>query len=261
MAGAGRTTTTQSVQKAMRLLSCFATSEAPGLGADDLSAMTGWTPSTVYRLLSALETSGFVQQDPATRGYRLGLQLVALAGKALRTNALYRVSHRYLVRLATTSGDTANLCVLDGADVLTVDEAPGTEAIRLSGWLGMRHPPHATAAGKVLLAALPEEQRAALLAPDLPALAPRTVTDRERLLHELDRVRAEGYGLTVEELSLGLVGAAAPVRDHAGTVVAAITVGGPSFRFTERHLKECITLIIEAAAAVSSELGSSISAA
>ncbi|HZS90181.1 MAG TPA: IclR family transcriptional regulator [Chloroflexota bacterium] len=255
MSGAGRTTTTQSVQKAMRLLACFAASEAPSLSAEELSDLTGWTPSSVYRLLSALEASGFVQEDPATRGYRLGLQLVALAGKALRGNALYRLCHPHLVRLAAASGETANLCVLDGPDVLTVDEAQGNEAIRLSGWLGLRHPPHATAAGKVLLAALPPERRAALLPADLPALTPRTLTDRERVLRELDRVGAEGYGLTVEELGLGLVGVAAPIRDHIGAVVAAITVGGPSFRFSERHLAECITLVIDAAAAVSSELG------
>jgi DNA-binding IclR family transcriptional regulator len=255
MSGAGRTTTTQSVQKAMRLLTCFAASEAPSLSAEELSDLTGWTPSSVYRLLSALEASGFVQLDPATRGYRLGLQLVALAGKALRGNALYGLCHPHLARLATASGETANLSILEGGDVLTVDEAQGNEAIRLSGWLGLRHPPHATAAGKVLLAALPPERRAALLPGELPALTPRTLTDRERVLRELDRVAVQGYGLTVEELGLGLVGAAAPIQDYSSSVVAAISLGGPSFRFTERHLTECITLVIDAAAAASRELG------
>jgi DNA-binding IclR family transcriptional regulator len=191
----------------------------------------------------------------------LGLQLVALAGRALANNALYSVSHPHLVRLAVATGETANLCVLDGLKVLTIDEVQGAESIKLSGWVGMRHPLHATAAGKVLLAALPEEHRDIILATGLPALTPQTVTNPVRLLHEVERVRSAGYALTMEELAVGLTGVAAPVRDHTGAVVAAMTVGGPSFRLTERHLEDCVMLVKKVAAAASRALGSRISAA
>jgi DNA-binding IclR family transcriptional regulator len=260
MAGT-RNSTTQAVRKAVRLLNCFTAGTVASLGVAELSALTGWTQSTVSRLLSALEDGGLVQRDPTTGRYTLGLQLVALAGAALAAGALHPVSYPHLVRLAAASGETANLCVLDAGQVLTIAEALGTHPIKLSGWVGVRLPLHATAAGKVILAALPEQRRTALLAADLPALTPRTVTDQRRLLDEIERVRGAGYALSVEELTTGLSSIAAPVRDHTGTVVAAMTAAGPSVRLTGAHLDRCIALVKQEAEATSRELGSRVSAA
>src|SRR5207245_635240 len=97
------------------------------------------------------------------------------------------VSRPHLIRLAASTGETANLCLLDRWQVLTIDEVQGAESIKLSGWVGMRHPLHATASGKVLLAALAPEQREVIVAAGLPALTPRTLTSRERLLREVER--------------------------------------------------------------------------
>lgn len=257
MAGGARNSTTQTVQKAVHVLNCFTTSATRSLSVTELTAMTGWGQSSVSRLLSALEAGGLVQQDGATGRYTLGLQLVALAGTALAASALYSTSHPHLIHLAVASGETTNLCVLEGLRVLTIDEVLGTHPIKLSGWLGMRHPIHATAGGKVLLAASPEAYRDVVLNAGLPVLTPKTIANRERLEQTLEQVRSAGYALTVEELSLGLVGIAAPVRDHTGAVVAAMTAGGPSFRLMGRHLDDCIALVKEEAEAVSRALGSS----
>ena len=254
MAGT-RNSTTQAVRKAFRLLQCFGASDVTSLGVTELSALTGWTQSTVSRLLSALQESGFVQQDVATGRYRLGLQLITLAGAALTSRALYSIGHPHLERLAAASGETANLCILDGDRVLCIDEVEGIHPIKLSGWIGMRLPLHATAAGKVLLAALPQERRAALLAPGLTGLTPHTLTDQERLVDELERALAQGYALNMEEMSEGLTALAAPVRNHTGQVVAALTVAGPSFRLRDEHLDACIIMVKDAAAAISRALG------
>jgi len=252
--------TTQAAHKVIRLLNCFTSSAAASLGVTELSAMTGWTSSSVSRLLSALEAGGLVQRDDVSGRYLLGLQLVALAGAALAQRTLYTVSHPHLLQLAAASGETTNLCVLDSMQVLTIDEALGTQPIKVSGWMGVRHPLHATAAGKVLLAVLPEERRDVILATGLPALTPQTIINRERLLREVEQVNAIGYALTVEELAIGLTVLAAPLRDFTGAVVAAITIGGPSFRITGRHLEDCITLIKAEAAAIAGELGSRLPA-
>ena len=151
--------------------------------------------------------------------------------------------------------------MLDAGQVLTLAEVLGTHPIKLSGWVGARLPLHATAAGKVILAALPEQRRSALLAADLPALTPRTLTDQGNLLDELGHVHGAGYALSVEELTTGLTSIAAPVRDHTGTVVAAMTAAGPSFRLTGTHLDRCIALVKQEAEATSRELGSRVSAA
>lgn len=246
---------TQAVEKAITVLNCFTAQGTNGLTVTEVSAKTGRTPSSVSRLLSALEAGGLLQRDATTGRYSLGLQLVALAGAALAGNALYTVGHPHLVRLAASTGETANLCVLDGWQVLTIDEVQSVQSIKLSGWVGVRHPLHATASGKVLLAALPPEHRDVIIAAGLPAVTSHTLTGQERLLRELERVQSDGYALTLEELADGVTGIAAPIRDYTGTVIAAITVGGPSFRITGRHLEDCVTLVKSEGDAVSRELG------
>ena len=253
MAGT-RNSTTQGVQKAVRLLGCF-TAGTTALGVAELSALTGWTESSVSRLLSALEAGGLVERDAPSGRFKPGLQLVALAGAALAANALYPTGHVHVLRLAEASGETANLCVLQDGQVLTIDEALGAYPIKFSGWVGIRHPLHASAAGKVLLAGLPDERLEALLSADLAALTARTVTDRGLLVRELERVRAGGHALNRDELSDGLSAIGAPVRDHTGAVVAALTVAGPSFRVEGAHLVECVALVQAEAAAASRALG------
>jgi len=250
-----RNSTTQAVRKAVRLLNLFTASEYTSLGVTELSALTGWSKSSVSRLLAALEDGGLVRQDPVTGRYAPGLQLVALAGAALAGDALYQAGHPHLVTLAAESGETADLSVIDEGRLLTIDEAPSAQPIKLSGWVGARHPLHGSSSGKILLAGLSDERRAAILDAGLPAVAPRTITDRDQLLHELERARVAGYALSLEELAEGLTSAAAPVRDHTGTVVAAISAVGPSFRFTGRHLDDCIARVKEAAMAASRGLG------
>jgi DNA-binding IclR family transcriptional regulator len=260
--GAGtRNSATQAVRKAVQVLNCFTASERTSLGVTEVSVLTGWSKSSVSRLLAALEDGGLVRQDPATGRYTPGLQLVALAGAALAGDALYHVARPHLLRLAAKSGETANLSVLDQGQLLTIDEAPSAQAIKLSGWVGVRHPLHGSSSGKVLLAGLSDERRAAIFDAGLPAVAPCTTTDRGHLLHELERVRIAGYALSVEELAEGLTSVAAPVWDHTGTVAAAISAAGPSFRFAGRHLDDCIALVKEVALDASRGLGYRVPAA
>jgi len=259
--GAGtRNSATQAVRKAVRVLNCFTASERTSLGVTEVSALTGWSTSSVSRLLAALEDGGLVRQDPVSGRYTPGLQLVALAGAALAGDALYQVARPHLLRLTAESGETANLSVLDQGQLLTIDEAPSAQLIKFSGWVGMRHPLHGSSSGKVLLAGLSDERREAILDAGLPAAAPRTITDRDQLLHELERVRVAGYAHSVEELAEGLTSVAAPVWDHRGTVTA-VSAAGPSFRFTERHLDDCIALVKEVALDASRGLGYRVPAA
>ena len=256
-----RNSATQGVRKAVSLLNHFAMSDQASLGVAELSAWTGWSKSTVSRLLAALEDGGLVCQDPVTSRYTPGLGLVALAGAALNGNRLYGISRPHLARLALESGETANLSVVDADQLLTIDEAPSAQPIKLSGWVGVRQPLHGSSSGKVLLAALPEERREAILAAGLMGVTTRTIVTRDHLLRELERTLTSGYGLSQDELESGLTSVAAPVRDHTGAVVAAISAAGPSFRIIGPHLDECIVCVKAAAIAASLALGYRVSEA
>jgi DNA-binding IclR family transcriptional regulator len=261
MSGGTRNSTAQGVQKAVRLLRCFISSSERTLSVGELSAMTGWTKSSVSRLLSALREGGLVRRDLLTGRYAPGFELVALAGAALSAVPDLMSLHACLESLAAGSHETANLSVLDDGQLLTLDEVASPQPIKLSGWIGARHPLHGSSSGKVLLASLPSSERDAIIARGLAEAAPKTITKKKRLLDELREVRARGIGYNLEELAPGLTSVAAPVRDRTGRVVAAISIAGPTFRFNKRRLDQCVALVKKAALEASRRLGFSSEAA
>src|SRR5262249_27703602 len=157
--------------------------------------------------------------------------------------------------LADQTRETVTLEVLVRDEVLTLDEVVGSHMIGALPSLGTRWPAHATSTGKVLLAHLPEEELLERLAHRLEGMTPRTITDPQALARELFRVRARGYATNVEELEPGFVAVAAPVRSAAGTVVAAIGVGGPKSRLGPAAITAIARTLPAAAESVSVRLG------
>ena len=163
----------------------------------------------------------------AGQRYRLGVEVIRLGTIALRSFDLVATMQPGMEKVSQRTGETVNLAVPDGADVLNVAEVPSTYILSCSGgWIGRRTRPHAVANGKVLLAygALP------LPAGTLERYTPQTITTLGGLAAELGQVRKDGYAKAVAELEEGLVAVAAPVFDPAGTCVAALSVSGPEFR-------------------------------
>ena len=160
-----------------------------------------------------------------------------------------------LEALATAVGETVNLAVLRGTVAVNLEQVRGPAAITTVNWVGQPTPLHATASGKVLLAAFAPDDLAAFLARPLARLTPQTVAEAPALEHELARVREQGYAMTNEELEQGLNAVAAPVRDAGGRVVAAISVSGPVYRFDAARMAEVAPAVVAAAADISRRLG------
>ena len=160
-----------------------------------------------------------------------------------------------LEALAAEVGETVNLAVLRGTDVVNLEQVRGPATITTVNWVGQPTPLHATASGKVLLAAFAPDDLAAFLARPLPRITPRTIAEAPALERELARVREQGYATTTEELEQGLDAVAAPVRDSGGRVVAAISVSGPVYRFDAARMAEVAPAVVAAAADLSRRLG------
>ncbi|MGH3924633.1 MAG: IclR family transcriptional regulator, partial [Pseudonocardiaceae bacterium] len=158
--------------------------------------------------------------------------------------------------LAEETQETVNLGVLEGHEVVNVDQVAGTHAVLNVNWVGKRTPLHCTSNGKILLADLPESEWGRFLRSPLERRTPRTITDPAELLTELRRARARGYASTREELEVGLNAVAAPVRGATGEVVAAVSVAGPAYRVTKERIPELARAVIEAGAAISGRMGS-----
>jgi len=244
-----------SVRNAARLLKVFLSREE-SIGVSELARRLDLGKSTVHRLLTTLAAEGLIEQDHATGGYRLGLVVFEL-GEAVRVHLdLHAAAGPVLASLREQTGESSQVGVLDGAQVVYVDRLESSQSLRLFTETGRRVPAHCTSSGKVLLAHLPEADLTALLASmDLTAHTPHTVTEPAALRSELDRVRRRGWSEAVNERELGVASVAAPVRDSSGTVVAAISIGAPVIRLAAARRRELGALVVEAGEAVSRRLG------
>ncbi len=215
-----------------------------GIRVSDIARSLGVHPSTASRLLATLSHHGVVQRDPRTARYRLGPALVVPVDDLRR---LPIVSHArpHLEALTRSTGETSNLAVLDGLDVVYVDQVTPPQVL-MASWVGRRSPIHASSSGKVLLAfGAPDLLRTVLSRP-LRRLTGKTITDPERLRSVIEEVRRSGYAVSVGELEEGLVTIAAPVI-VGRRAIAAVSCSGPIFRLPPWERPRFARMVAQAA--------------
>jgi IclR family transcriptional regulator, KDG regulon repressor len=245
----------QVLDRAARILDCFRL-ERPELRLSEITAATGLHKSTVYRLLEVMRRHHYVQFDAATGAYRVGIRLFELGAVAMAGCGFDKHARPALEELASTTGETAHLCVLHESEVVHIAKVESRFALRIATPIGGRHPAYCTSVGKAILAYLASEALAAYLdATELRPLTAKTITSPALLKAQLRRIAEQGYAFDDEEVHEGVRGVAAPVRDHGGEVVAAITVTGPASRITRNKLPGLAEQVIKAANNVSSRLG------
>lgn len=250
----GRAYTIHSIRKGIRVLEAF-TKERPERSVTEISTELGWHKAVVHKILLTLEQGRLVQRDPVSRRYRLGPGVMQLAGVFQSEEPLIREGVPLLRELMRRTGHTAALAVLDRREVLYVAAIEGLEGLKLTARAGDRRHAHATASGKVLLAELSAEVLEGLLEEPLPALTPHTIVQPERLKAQLEEVRRLGHAVNLEERIAGMVGVAAPVRDHHGAAVAAVSLGFARLLHGPRAIREAINAVVETANALSLRLG------
>jgi len=228
LAPAGRYTV-DAAAKALELLNAFSFQDRR-LSLAGLAERTGIPRATAFRLLSTLEEAGFVVKESGD--YRLGVKCFVLGNIAAADFDLRQVAHPHLSALRDETGETTHLAILDHWQVVYLERMPSLKPV---GFMRSRPgailPAHCTGLGKVLLAHRPEKDVAAWAGTQtFKAWTPQTITSRKRLIEELRATRARGYGIDEQEHELGVRCIAAPVRNHQGEVVAAISVAGPTER-------------------------------
>jgi len=223
-----RAASVQSVDRAFAVLEALAADERP-VGIAELVDLTGLPQGTVHRLLQSLHQRGYVRRD-AARKYSLGTSAVRLADAAQR--AMVRSARPHLAELVAISGETANLAVLEGDDVVYVAQVPSPHTLRMFAEVGRHVPPHSTAVGKVLLAGMPRERALAVLRrTGLAPRTPTTITDLDAFVAELDLVTGQGWAADEEEQETGVRCVAVPVG-APGAALAALSLSGPADRFS-----------------------------
>jgi DNA-binding IclR family transcriptional regulator len=242
------------VLRAISILKAF-DADTPEMGIGELSRRVRLNRSTVHRLVGALISEGLMAQDVQTGKYRLGPELVALGALVLRNTDLRRVALPHLQALARQTGETVDLEILSGSEVVVIEEVPGEHVLSAGRYFGQRYPAHCTSTGKVLLAHLPPVQLQRILDSELVSATPRSVNRPDDLVRELARVREQGFALSAEELEEDLIAVGAPIFDGRGTAVASLSVSGPRRRITSRRIPELVQAVRATAAEISRQLG------
>lgn len=251
--GRGTASAVQSVDRAVRVLEILARHGEAGV--TEIAEELDVHKSTAFRLLGVLENRGLVAQAKDRGKYYLGAGVLRLAGAAAVRLDISQEGVPVCREVADELGETVNIAVLDDDAAVNIMQARGTASVTAQNWLGRRTPLHATSSGKVLLAHMPPTLREGLLARSLPRFTDRTITGAAMLRAELEAVVEQGYGVTIEELELGLAAVAAPVRAHDGKVIAAISVSGPVYRLNPDRLPEVAKRTVAAGAELSRRMG------
>lgn len=239
----------QSLERAFDLLERMA--DAGGeVGLSELSSSSGLPLPTIHRLMRTLVASGYVRQQP-NRRYALGPRLIRLGESA--SNLLGTWARPHLARLVEETGETANMALMDGDEVVYVAQVPSRHSMRMFTEVGRRVLPHSTGVGKALMASMPAgEVRAVLARTGMPAATERTLTTPEEFLGALEITRERGFAVDDNEQEIGVRCIAVPVPGAPTSV--AISVSGPSSRVTDAATEKIVPLLQEVARELSTAL-------
>jgi DNA-binding IclR family transcriptional regulator len=244
----------QSYQRMVDVLRCFSTA-ARRLTLAQIATATGLPRATVHRILGALKDVGFIDQDARGGGYMLGIGLYELGSLSLANMDLHREAQPYVDQLARQSGGRVHLGVFNGHAVVVIEREDFDEPRKSLASHVEIAPIHCTGVGKAVGAYLQKEAVARIAAGGLRAYTSRTITTLAALQRDYAQVRKRGYALDNEELQLFVRCVAAPIRNAAGRVFAAISVSGPPEKMTDERQLQLASVVIDTAGAISRHLG------
>lgn len=243
------------VERVMNALDAF-TPDTPELRLTDLSERLSLPKSQVLRIVSTLESGGYLDRDPETKRYRLGIRVFQLGMIVREELDLCRVARPALETLAAETLETVVLIVADPTGPICVDVIQSPKGLRVYAHVGRHMPWNAGTSGKVILAYMPEEQRETILnAGRFRRFTDHTITDPERLREVLSKIRENGYHVAKRDLDEDAAGVSAPLFDHDGRVVGAISLAAPLSRVSDEDMERLICKVLESTNEISRQLG------
>jgi DNA-binding IclR family transcriptional regulator len=246
----------QAVDHALDLLEQFH-DDVDELGVTELSKRLKLHKNNVFRLLATLESRNYIEQNRVTENYRLGLKTLELGQTFIKQMGLLRQSRPVLESLVRECNETTYVAILKDSFIVYLDVVETDLTVRVVPRVGSRLPAYCTAAGKVQLAYMTDEELDHYLpGRELKRYTPSTITDRDELKAHLVQIAEQGYAIDNEEMDIGVCCVGAPIRDYTRRIIGAVSISGPSMRFSmERMEKELIPLVKRAGEDISTKLG------
>ncbi len=222
----------QPVLKAMQVLQLICAAAEP-VTLNQLVREAGLPKTTVFRYLKTLATIGFIEHEEESDRYRPGLGLWRLSHASGPYETLKQVAKPQMKALRQRFNETINLGVLSGGEVLYLDMQESERSLRMQSSIGATDQLHSTSLGKVFLAFCPPERRQLLIPKSLPRMTENTITDRAKLLEQLEIIRTTGYAIEIGENEEGSYCIAAPILDARNVAIAAMSLSAPISRYEE----------------------------
>lgn len=245
----------QSVSHALDVLEQF-TGDSEELGVTELSKRLKLHKNNVFRLLATLESRGYIEQNKATDNYRLGIRCLQLGQSYVHQMGLLRQARPILQKLVERARETAFVAVLRRDLVVPLDAIEADRPVRTIPSVGDPLPLHCTAAGKVHLAYITDAEGRDALINGLQRFTDSTVTDKQALVQQLQKIAEQGYSMEMGEHIEDVNSIAVPIRDYTRNVVGSVTLTGPAYRLSpERLSKEIAPLLLKAGSELSRRLG------
>lgn len=228
------------------------------MGITEIAGEMGLHKSTVHRALATLQEYGFVEQNPVTSKYWLGIKLFSLGMLYRNRMKIQDIARPFTEELAHKCREVVHMGILENQHdigrVLVIDKVETEQILSLTPTVGSGTLAHCSAMGKMLLAYKPDEYLQKFAEQGLPRYTENTITDLGELKRELLQIKKQGYSLDREEIEVGLTCVAAPIIDSSGEVVAAVSVSGPVTRMTPERLPLIVNYVKEAAARISEQI-------
>lgn len=248
------TGTVQALDRGLGLLALLA--EQDELTLTEIGLEAGMAPTTAYRLLVTLQQRGMVTFDDDAQTWSIGVEAFRVGSAFLRRTNYLEAGRPVMRRLMEASGETSNMAVQEGGDVVFVSQVETHQPIRAFFRPGTRGHMHASGIGKALLAERPEaDVRAIIEDKGLPGFTPTTLTHAEALFEDLRRTRERGWAVDDEESTTGMRCLAAPVFNEYGEAVAGISISGLAARMADGLLADLGPLVRQAADDVTDAIG------
>lgn len=244
-----------SVAKALRIVEMLAEAR-DDLSVTELAEALRWHRSTAYRFLQSLVQSGWVSRNPANDHYRLTFRIVNLANSVVNRIDIRQVARPHLLDMVEATGFDAHLAVMGEGEVVFLDRVDCGQPAGSQFHIGRRAPAYATAVGKAMLTGLDGGQVIRLYGSgELRRYTPATIDSVDKLVRELSTVRAQGYAFDRGEHNEGVYCVGAPIRDHSGHIVAALSASGGAQRFRKVDVPALGAKVIATARQISRALG------
>lgn len=223
----------KTLDNALELIKYF-NQENPSWGVRELAKESGIGHSIVYRVLSTFEKQGFLYQNTASRKYELGMKLMEYGLMIQSSLKMADLIHPIMKRVGQEAGESVFLTWLDNKDALCVDVVEAPQTIKFTVTVGSRTPLYAGAANKTIMAFLPREVQLEIIEQGLVTLTAKTMVNPNELLHDLEKIRANGWCTTEGEFKEDVVGIGVPLFSRQGNILASLTIAGPSYRLSDK---------------------------